>query len=93
MAKRPGKTTGQHSPSRGTKRGSVLAEKPAGSGRLAKSADPAYVKFTTYIRRSTHLKTKTKLVSEEKELSDLVEQLLSDWLKQNHPVAGERIGA
>lgn len=50
---------------------------------LAKSADPAYVKFTTYVRKSTHLGVKTRLVSKEKELSDLVEELLSKWLKEN----------
>jgi hypothetical protein len=50
---------------------------------LAKSADPAYMKFTTYIRKSTHRSVKTRLVSKEKELSDLVEELLSDWLKEN----------
>jgi hypothetical protein len=50
---------------------------------LAKSADPAYMKFTTYIRKSTHLGVKTRLVSKEKELSDLVEELLSKWLKKN----------
>jgi hypothetical protein len=35
------------------------------------------MKFTTYIRKSTHLGVKTRLVSKEKELSDLVEELLS----------------
>ena len=50
---------------------------------LAKSADPAYVKFTTYVRKSTHLGVKTRLVSKEKELSDLVEELLSNWLQEN----------
>lgn len=49
----------------------------------AKSTDPAYMKFTTYIRKSTHLGVKTRLVSKEKELSELVEELLSNWLKQN----------
>lgn len=51
---------------------------------LAKSADPAFTKFTTYIRKTTHLGVKTRLVSKEKELSDLVEELLSNWLKENN---------
>jgi hypothetical protein len=56
----------------------------AGTARpLAKSTDPSYTKFTTYIRKSTHLGVKTRLVSKEKELSDLVEELLSTWLKEN----------
>lgn len=51
--------------------------------RLAKSADPSFMKFTTYIKKTTHIGVKTRLVSKEKELSDLVEELLSNWLKEN----------
>lgn len=51
--------------------------------RLAKSADPSFMKFTTYIKKTTHLGVKTRLVSKEKELSDLVEELLSNWLREN----------
>lgn len=41
------------------------------------------MKFTTYVRKTTHLSVKTRLVSKERELSDLVEDLLFNWLKQN----------
>lgn len=51
--------------------------------RLAKRADPSFMKFTTYIKKTTHIGVKTRLVSKEKELSDLVEELLSNWLKEN----------
>ena len=51
--------------------------------RLAKSADPSFMKFTTYVKKATHIGVKTRLVSKEKELSDLVEELLSNWLKEN----------
>ena len=57
--------------------------KRSNSKRLAKSNDPAFTKFTTYIRKTTHLGVKTRLVSKEKELSDLVEELLFNWLKEN----------
>ena len=40
------------------------------------------MKFTTYIKKTTHIGVKTRLVSKEKELSDLVEELLSNWLKK-----------
>jgi hypothetical protein len=50
---------------------------------LAKSSDPAYTKFTIYIKKTTHLGVKTRLVSKGKELSDLVEELLAKWLKEN----------
>lgn len=54
--------------------------------RLAKSADPAYIKFTTYVRKSTHLGVKTMLVSKEMEFSELVEELLATWLKQHDAI-------
>ena len=45
-------------PSRGTSE-----DKPEAPGPLAKSANPAYTKFTTYIRKSTHLGVKIRLVT------------------------------
>jgi hypothetical protein len=49
----------------------------------AKRSDPAYVGFTTYIRKDTHLKVKIALLQEggRRELSELVEELLSKWTK------------
>lgn len=49
----------------------------------AKRSDPNYLGFTTYIRRDTHLNAKIALLQEGKgrELSELVETLLTDWLK------------
>lgn len=47
---------------------------------LAKSTDPSFTKFTTYVRKQTHLAIKTRLVSQGREMSALVEELLSDWL-------------
>jgi len=48
-----------------------------------KRSDPDYVGFTTYIRRDTHHDVKLALLQEKKgrELSELVEVLLADWLK------------
>ena len=46
---------------------------------LAKSRDPRYVKFTTYVPRETHLRAKSRLVSQGRELSDLVAELLDGW--------------
>ena len=82
MAKRPLKTlrpmTGQVSQK------SAPGTRTAKAKGLAKSADPTFTKFTTYIRKTTHLGVKTRLVSKEKELSDLVEELLSNWLRENN---------
>lgn len=54
---------------------------------LAKSVDPDYTKFTTYIRKQTHRAVKVKLVEQDQEFSDLVEDLLSDWLQRQAPTA------
>jgi len=47
--------------------------------RLAKSADPAFTKFTTYVRRTTHRAAKLRAVGEGRELSEVVEELLARW--------------
>lgn len=48
-----------------------------------KRTDPNYVGFTTYIRKETHRSVKRALFDDpdERELSELVEDLLTDWLK------------
>ncbi|MBL0159461.1 MAG: hypothetical protein IPP47_20490 [Bryobacterales bacterium] len=53
---------------------------------LAKSRDPRYVKFTTYIPREMHLRAKSRLVSQGRELSDLVAELLDGWLAKQADV-------
>jgi len=50
--------------------------------QLAKSKDPAYVKFTTYIDRDIHLRVKALAVRHQLEMSQLVEELLVGWLKR-----------
>jgi hypothetical protein len=48
-----------------------------------KRSDPRYVGFTTYIQRETHMAVKIALLQERKgrELSELVEHLLDEWVK------------
>jgi len=48
----------------------------------AKSTDPDFLKFTTYIRKDTHRAVKVKIVEQGREFSDLVEELLSAWLQR-----------
>jgi hypothetical protein len=82
VAKRASKRTDGASPEV-VKEPPLLVENCKLGAQLSKRADPAFIKFTTYIRKTTHLAVKTRLVSKEKELSDLVEELLSNWLKEN----------
>ena len=48
----------------------------------AKRSDPNFVGLTTYVRKDTHRRAKIALLQEGKgrELSHLVEDLISDWL-------------
>lgn len=50
----------------------------------AKRSDPDFVGLTTYIRRKTHLKAKIALLQEgeNRELSELVEDLIAGWLNR-----------
>jgi hypothetical protein len=67
--------------------GSKVVESAKQRGRPpAKRSDPNYLGFTTYIRRDTHLKAKIALLQEGKnrELSELVESLLVEWLEKNN---------
>ena len=59
-----------------------MAEQSNVQTGLAKSRDPRYVKFTTYVPREMHLRAKSRLVSQGRELSDLVAELLDDWLSK-----------
>lgn len=63
----------------------VAAPKP-GLSVLAKSRDPRYVKFTTYVPREMHLRAKSRLVGQGRELSDLVAELLAGWLAKQPDV-------
>jgi hypothetical protein len=58
----------------------IVQSTPRGRPK-AKRSDPAFLGFTTYIRRDTHTKVKIALLQEGKgrELSELVEELLGKW--------------
>jgi hypothetical protein len=64
-----------------TKNNTVSSKNLKKSG---KSSNENFTQVLTYIRKETHKKTKKVLIDdpEERDLSDLVEQLLSEWLKK-----------
>jgi hypothetical protein len=51
-------------------------------GKRAKSADPSYTKFTIYVRKTTHRAAKVRAVQEGRELSEVVEELVSRWVAE-----------
>lgn len=53
---------------------------PKNSG--AKSQNPTFVKLTAYVPKELHLAVKVRLVEQGREISDLVEELVGEWLKR-----------
>lgn len=47
----------------------------------AKSANPDYVRTTIYLPKKMHKKLKAVAVEEEREMSEIMEELLNNWLK------------
>ncbi len=57
----------------------------AGKHTTGKSSNAAYTQVLAYVRRDTHNAVKAALIFDvaKRDLSDLVEELLSGWLKDN----------
>lgn len=54
----------------------------AGRGRpRAKRSDPAYRQVTAYVQRDTYKAVQVRLLEQEREFSELVQELLAGWLK------------
>jgi hypothetical protein len=53
--------------------------RPVGRPR-SKRSDPEYRQVTAYIRASTYIAAKKRLLDEQKEFSQLVEELVTVWL-------------
>ena len=56
---------------------------PTPRQKRGKSADPAYMQAPFYIRKETHRQLKIKLLQtgDERDMSDVVEELLQGWLQ------------
>ncbi|NQZ65222.1 MULTISPECIES: CopG family transcriptional regulator [Cyanophyceae] len=52
------------------------------SSRKTKSTDPDYVRTTFYLPKLVHRKLKTVAVSQERQMSDIVTELLEQWLAE-----------
>ncbi len=53
--------------------------KPA---RKSKSTDPDYVRTTVYLRKRLHKQLKAAAADEEREMSEILEELVEQWLKK-----------
>ena len=47
---------------------------------LGKKSDPDYAQVTVYLRKDNHLAAKKRLLDHGKEFSELVDELVTDWL-------------
>lgn len=57
---------------------------PGTKTRVGKRKDPDYDQVTAYVRKETHRRAKIALLEQpdKQEFSELVEQLLTQWLEQ-----------
>ena len=60
-----------------------VASPPRRIGRpRGKKSNPNFVQVTVYVRRDTHMVARQRLYEEGKELSQLVQELVADWLRR-----------
>ncbi len=67
---------------KGTKKAAQTADSPtATSPKQGKRNDPAYTQISAYIRKDTHRAVMQEIVT-KRDLSDLIEELFTEWLKK-----------
>jgi hypothetical protein len=67
---------------KGTKKGAQTADSPTTtSPKKGKRNDSAYTQISAYIRKDTHRAVMQEIVT-KRDLSDLIEDLFTEWLKK-----------
>ena len=60
-------------------------EQKRGKGRpKGKKSDPSYTTLTTYIQLETYKALKIRCFQEDREMSEVVQELLDAWLQTDH---------
>jgi hypothetical protein len=59
--------------------------------RPAKRDDPEYQKFTVYVPKKTHRAAKALASIQSRELSDIVAELLRDWLRKHSNTVSDAV--
>ncbi len=54
---------------------------PTPTGRAGKRSNDEYRQISAYIRKDTHRRVKIALLEQDREFSELVEELLGEWLE------------
>jgi hypothetical protein len=55
-------------------------DEPVSVPKMGKRSDPAYRQISTYVRSDLYRLVKRELLMEERDFSDLMDELLSDWV-------------
>jgi hypothetical protein len=58
----------------------IKEEMPPQKEKKGKNSNPDYVQISAYIRKDTRLNAKRLLLGKENDLSDLIENLVSEWV-------------
>jgi hypothetical protein len=53
---------------------------PPTAAKVGKRSDPAYRQISTYVRSDLYRSVKRELLMDERDFSDLMDELLSAWL-------------
>ena len=58
----------------------AVPEEESPAPKLGKRSDPAYRQISTYVRSDLYRSVKRELLMDERDFSDLMDELLSGWL-------------
>lgn len=78
------KATSKSSGKRSSQPADKKVEAKSTRKKPGKSRDPDYEQVTTYLQKTTHQAAKIALIQEDtgRDFSDLIEDLVADWLKK-----------
>jgi Ribbon-helix-helix protein, copG family len=54
--------------------------------QTSKSKDPGYQRTTVYLPKATHRKLKASAAEDDREMSDIIEELVQQWLESRKNV-------
>jgi hypothetical protein len=64
---------------------SATPSEPVSDRTLSKGKDPGYQRTTVYLPKALHRKLKAAALEDEREMSDIIEEQITQWLASKHP--------
>lgn len=65
-----------------TARGAAPETDVVPAGRIGRRSDPAYRQISTYVRSDLYRTVKRELLMEDRDFSDLMDELLAEWVSR-----------